>query len=474
MSDERFNFSALIPHPSSGLILMIKKIVKYLSSLRFTLLLISLLGAMFLAGLWIPQKSLLTPAMYSQWKHNSPSLVAFFESFGFTSIYVSPLMLTLWALFFLNLSLVMWQRLPLIKKRISLPENRLFDPATAAGYPFRASFDLPKEVNGATVISFLRKHGYTVVGESAGFYGVKNRLSPIAFGLFHISFFLILLGGLTSVYTKFVGVLELAEGESFQGELASYVPTPQMPKIGVPPRAAFTVKSIDPQITNGTPTGLLVRLVDARGEAHEVNVNRPYKVDNSSFLVDNYGVAPLFIVKDSSGKEIDGAYVKLKVLKGKEDVFSLAGFHFRARFYPDYILNNGAATTRSEELRNPVFGIAVEREGKPIAQGVVPKKGALPFAGYQLVMQEMPLWVRVTVFKEYGLSVIYAGFAIASLAVVWRFLLYRREIIGAVREQNGGLRLQVAGRSEFYKSLAEDDFMALFSKLTGKSGRTDT
>jgi hypothetical protein len=34
--------------------------------------------------------------------------------------------------------------------------------------------------------------------------------------------------------------------------------------------------------------------------------------------------------------------------------------------------------------------------------------------------------------------------------------------------------LVVAGRSEFYKSLTEDEFAGLFTKLLEKKGRTDT
>jgi len=453
---------------------MANKLLKPLMSLRFTLLLLSLLGVMFLLGLWIPQRSMVPEALYSQWKLHHPALVGVFEALGFVSIYTSWIMLGLWAFFFINLSLVMWQRLPLIKKRIALPEARLFDPSASPGYPFHASFRLPEEITGATLLSSLRARGYAIVGGENGFYGVKNRLSPIAFGLFHLSFFLILLGGLMSVYTKFAGVLELAQGEVFQGDVASYVPTPQLPKIGTPPKATFTVASIAPQMTNGTPTGLKVQLVDGHGATHEADVNRPYKVDSSSFLVTNVGPAPLFVVRDRSGREIDGAYMKLHVMGGKEDVFSLAGFHFRAHFYPDYFLKDGLPATRSREFKNPAFSISAERDGKTVAQGVVPPKGALAFADYQLVLKDLPYWVSFSVFKEHGVPIIFAGFAVASLAVVWRFLLYRREIVGAVREENGERHLVVAGRSEFYKSLAEDEFTILFTKLSAKSGRANT
>jgi hypothetical protein len=383
-------------------------------------------------------------------------------------------MLTLWGFFFLNLGLVMWQRLPLIKKRIALPEKCPGNPATAPGYPFRASYPLPTDMDGPAVIQSLRRHGFTVLEDGDLFCGVKNRLSPIAFGLFHLSFFLILLGGLISVYTRFAGVLELAEGETFQGEVARYNGTPQLPKIGSPPKVSFTVGSILPMLTRGTPTGLKVRLVDGRGGEHEADVNRPYKADNTSFIVSTVGPAPLFVVRDRSGKEIDGAYMKLHVMGGKEDVFPLAGFHFRAIFYPDYYIKDGAPASHSPEFKNPVFVIAVERQGKPIAKGSVTKDGALDFADYQLVLKELPYWVSFSVYKERGLSIIYAGFAIASLAVIWRFLLYRRELIGTVRDEDGVRLLVVAGRSEFYKSLTEDEFAGLFTKLLEKKGRTDT
>jgi hypothetical protein len=444
---------------------MYKKIMKFLCSLRFTLLLISLLGVMFLLGLWIPQQSLVSPEIYGRWRHNNPKMLETLESLGFTSIYASTTMLTLWAFFFLNLALVMWQRLPLIKKRIALPEGRPGNPETAPGYPFRASYRLPADMEGQAVIGSLRKSGFKVTGDDEGFCGVKNRLSPIAFGLFHISFFFILLGGMISVYTRFAGVLELAAGETFQGDVTRYVASPQLPKIGAPPRVAFTVKSINPMLTNGMPTGLKVRLVDGRGEEYEADVNRPYKSDNSSFLVNNVGPAPLFVVQDRSGKEIDGAYMKLDVMGGKADVFSLAGFHFRANFYPDYYVKDGAPASHSAEFKNPVFIITVEQQGKPIAKGSVTTDSALVFADYRLVLRELPYWVRFSVYKERGVSIIYTGFAIASLAVIWRFLFFRREIIGCVREVEGERRLVVAGRSEFYKSLAEDEFTALFEKI---------
>lgn len=289
--------------------------------------------------------------------------------------------------------------------------------------------------------------------------------------LFHLSFFLILLGGLISVYTEFIGYLDLAQGESFQGETSRYnvSPRPKMPEIGSLPTASFTVKSIVPHVVLNTPTGISVQLVDSHGQAHEVDINKPYTTEHTSFVFKHLGIAPYFVLKNSAGNEIEEVHVKLDVLQRKPDRFSMGGYDFTATFYPDYVLEGGKRATRSMEFNNPVFFISVERDGKKLGEGLVPKNGTLEFAGHRLEMRDMPFWVRFYVVKQRGLSILYAGFALATIGVIWRLLFYRREIVGAVREQDGVRCLVVAGRSEYYKSLAEDEFVKLFGGITGKT-----
>jgi hypothetical protein len=180
-------------------------------------------------------------------------------------------------------------------------------------------------------------------------------------------------------------------------------------------------------------------------------------------------MAPLFVVVDRSGNEIEGAYEKLDVLQGRLDRFSLAGFDFAARFYPDYVLVDGKPATRTQEFKNPTFTIEVEQDGKKVTEATMPKNGVIEFAGYRLEMRNLLYWVRFYIIKERGLAILYTGFAMATIAVIWRLLLYRREIIGAVRNEDGRERLVVAARAEFYKNLAEDEFSKLFNGLVGIS-----
>lgn len=453
---------------------MMKKLVKYLSSLRFTILLISLLGVIFAVGLWVPQKRLLK-TIYLEWQKNSPALVSFLDAVGLTSVYTAPLTVTLWALFFINLALVMWQRIPVIRKKITLSPSSIVDPEQAPGYLYKKEIPLSPEMDDARVLSLFAKKGYAILGDAKGFYGVRNRLAPIAFALFHLSFFLILLGGLISVYSEFIGYLDLAESESFNGELARYVqnPMPKMPAIGDPPSIPFTVKSIVPKVVRNTPTGIDVTLVDAAGKNHLVDINVPWNEGATSFVFKHLGMAPLFVVKDPDGREIDGAYVKLDVLKGKQDKFSLGGFQFTTLFFPDFEKKDGHPSTRTQEFKNPVFYISVASNGKKVTEGFVPKNGVLEFAGYRLEQRDLLYWVRLHVVKQHGLPVLYFGFAVATIGVIWRLMFYRREIVGAVRERDGKRLLVVAARSEYYKSLAEDEFNTLFNSIID-NGRTDT
>jgi hypothetical protein len=448
---------------------MFKKLIKYLSSLRFTILLICLLGLMFIVGLWVPQQRLLK-TIYLEWQRNTPGLVAFLDALGLTDVYASPVTVTLWLLFFLNLSLVLWQRIPLVKSRIAINNDKIADPATSGGYPFRRAYPLPADVNGEKIIAGLQKYRFTVLGDTAGFYGVKNRLAPIAFMLFHLSFFLVLLGGLISIYTEFIGFIDLAQGESFQGELGRYniMPIPKMPAMGSIPNVSFTVQSIEPHVVRNTVTGISVKLVDAGGKVHDVGINTPYCTDNSSFVFKHLGVAPLFILKDPSGKEVQGAYFKLDVVKGRPDTFRLGDFIFTANFFTDYELKDGVHTSKSMEFVNPVFVISVAKGGRSFAEATIKQNGTMDFDGYRLELRDMPFWVRFYVVKQHGLAILYAGFALATIGVIWRLIFYRREIIGAVREVDGERSLVVAGRSEYYKNLAEDEFTKMFNKILGK------
>lgn len=449
-----------------------QRFVKLLSSLRLTIYLILALGCIFLLGLWVPQANVLKMDAYLQWKNNHPQLLSLLESLRLTRIYTSPLTIVLWVGFFLNLALVMWKRVPAVLQKIRFSPAKIQDPREAAGYVSSGMLMSSFPVEEERLRLSLQRRGYRFHGTAVRFYAVKNQLSPCATILFHLSFFLMLLGGLINMYSRFSGNVDLSEGESFQGELTSYNAPPRLPKVGTPPRTFITVEKVSPETVDGMPTRLAVNIIDRFGKRHLAEINRPYREGATSFVVTTIGVTPLFVVTDKQGRERDGAYVKLNVLGGKQDNFTMLGYRINVRFYPDYFLDGTTEGTRSTEFKRPAFHLQVRQDGRTLAEKTLLKGDSLAMGDYTLSFRDMPFWVRLYVVKEYGLEMVYAGFVLAIAALVWRFVFYRRELVGAVVEREGGVALYLAGRSEFYRSLYEDEFEDMVKTLAQQEGFT--
>lgn len=450
---------------------MVKGLLKYLGSLRCSLhLIISLTGA-FLIGFFLPQRALVGKEIYLKWQASSPVLARIDQSLQLTEVFTSPVTLALWVLFFLNLALVMKKRIPLILRKVA-PDEGSAERFVAGPSTLQYRIELADGAE-ARIPAALARAGFTLRGSAGSFYAVKNRLSPLATLLFHLSFFLLLLGWLIVFYSRFSAFADVAEHEPFLGQLSRYNASPKLPKAGSLPEVKFLLESVLPEVSQGVATDIKITLRDEAGKQHLVGINRPYKTGYSSVLFNDLGVSPLFVIQDRSGAEIDGAYIKLNVLKGKRDSFKLHGYDFTALYYPDHFVADGVDRTRSEEFKNPAFHLEVSRDGRSIAAGTVGVGGTIEFDGYRVTFREQSFWVRLLVTKEYGREFIYAGFVLALIALVWRLVYYRRELTGTVRVSDGTASLHLSARADFYPALARDEFDRTVAALAGSLSGAD-
>ncbi|UPU36713.1 cytochrome c biogenesis protein ResB [Geomonas paludis] len=445
---------------------MLKSTLKYLGSLRCTIwLLVALIGVLSI-GFFLPQRSLVGKVAYQKWQQASPVLAQIDRALDLTAIFTAPVTLVLWGFFFLNLLLVMKQRIPLVLAKVNV------DPEKALERHGKAPFSYTVELSEAAlegVPAALAAQGYQVHGDARRFFAIKNRRSPLATLVFHLSFFLLLVGALILFYSRFTGFVDVAEHEPFLGELSRYNASPKLPRSGGgPPEVKFLLESVRPEVSQGVATGIKIVLKDEAGVQHEVDINQPYKTGYASVLFNDLGISPLFVLQDAAGKEIDGAYVKLDVLKGKRDNFRMQGYEVAAWYYPDHVVVDGKDSSRSDEFKNPAFHLEVTREGRPVASGTVhPGEAVLLDNGLRLGFMEQNFWVRLLVTKEYGREFIYAGFVLALIALVWRLVYYRREITGVVRESASGKVLELGARGDFYQALAKDEFDRTVAALCG-------
>ncbi len=447
---------------------------KTLGSLKFASFLIVALATLFLLGLLIPQKELLGKEPYLAWKAAHPIFVTVLDFFQLTAVYTSYLIMVIWGLFFLNLCLVMADRIPLIWRRCR--EAGL--PADAERLKGSRHYRVLEGKGLGELETALKRAGYAVVSRAGSLTAVKNRFSPIGTVLFHLSFILLLIGGAATFYTKFRAEADVAVGETFSGGYAKIL---MRPKVGTVPATTFTVAEVKPTYFDRNVMVDLKVVLDTRNGRKVYGVNRPYQDGALSFIISDIDVAPFFIVQDGNGKDVDSAVVKLKVLKGGEDSFKLLGYTFKAVFHTDYLSERSGNSreksglpqalkqfpeatgrTQDREIVNPAFTIAVYRGDTPIASGMIRPGESISFEGYRLAFADLGYWVHFYAGFERGLLIVYAGFVLVAVALVMRLGFYRREI-RAVAE---GGDLHVAGHGEYFPTLFDNELGKILDKLS--------
>lgn len=447
-----------------------KRLVEILGSLKLTLALLLALAGLFALGLAVPQKAVLGKALFTQWYEQSPTLVRILDVFGLTDIHRSPLAIGLWAIFFLNLAVVMLRRVPVTLRRIRI-DGEIPDPEASRGFVYRHRLPGPEPVM-SPVRAFFQGRGFAVHETGGRLRAVRYRFAPVATLLFHLSFFLVAIGAIASSMTRFEGRVDLGEGEEFTGDLAQYAEPPALPLVGEPPAVSFVVEDIESEVVGKVPVAVRVHLRDRTLVRRTIEVNRPYRVGDTSFVFINLGVAPAFIVRDAVGRERFRGFIRLNVLDGRVDEFELLGLRFSARFFPDYVVDEmGNEASRSGAVGDPVLKLtAMAASGRAVSASLRPGD-VMRLGPYSVELAEWRYWARLYVRAERGLAVVWVGFALAAVALVWRLVLFRREYLVAPLPDGG---IVVAGRGEYYTALFEAEAQkvvrALESALTDHDG----
>jgi hypothetical protein len=375
-------------------------------------------------------------------------------------VYRSPLAAVLWSVFFLNLAVVMARRIPVVRARVRI-DGPIPDPAAGNGFSFRQRLEgAPADV--AAVAAFFRARGFAVHADGDRVRAVRNRHAPAATLLFHLSFFLVAAGALVSAATRFEGNVDLGAGEEFTGALAQYAPAPTLPRFGGAPRIRFLVEGIEQEVEGDVPVAIRVHLRDEHLLRQTIEVNRPYEVGSTSVVFRNLGIAPALVVTDAAGNERFAGFIRLNVLQDRADRFDLLGLRFTARFYPDHVRDAGGDRSRSQDPGNPVLALTAEAPSGKSVSALLAQGERMELGPYTLTFADWRYWTRLYVRSERGLAVVWAGFALGALALVWRLLFFRREYVASVAADG---EAWLAGRAEYYRALFADEALALVHAL---------
>lgn len=454
------------------------KFFRFFKSVRLSAITIASLIVIYSLGLILPQKWMFeSREQYLQWKEIN-LLNRFLDFIGFTDIYLSPLTIVLLGIFFINLLVVTLSRIPVVLKRMYLfGEHPAFTADTLKKVQNVKSIPLDVHSTGMNeaVKTFFKKRKWHLINGKKGdtFAAIKNRFSPIGFLLFHLSFLLCLIGGLLITYTRFSGNMVLTEGQAFEGNIQQFHRINREPKILKKlPALALYLEKVQPFYENDVPTELAVTLQvkyqnDLQREV--LKVNEPIKRGQLSIIAEDIGVSPLFVIRGPSGKELDGAYVSLNVLKGQEDYFQFEGdkrFKFYVRFFPDYVVENGIEKTQSIELKNPAIHLTIEKKGKKIYKGTIKQGEYAKLGPYTTIsFDDIRYWVEFLVVREYGKIPLVVGFLFASIGLITRLVFYQKRLRLAIEYENNKILLYIDGRSEYFPHSFKEEMNRLVKEL---------
>jgi len=402
------------------------------------------------------------------WSTASPSEIVY-------TIGTNLAMKVLLLLLTFNTALGMWNFLPVVK---NLTEKDTSKPTIAAirkrrHYAQLISDESPEKVLRGLGDWLNRRRYKTIFSRDyeslRAVKGVEAAWGTIAF---HCAFFLIIIAIVGSHYTYAQGVATIAEGEHFDTSTGKLLKLkPDSASRNLIPHVALTFMKLHP--TNW-PKGLLVKHLYAvikpeSGSVREIRCTSAWKPNWATYVtLETFGYAPLYELRDKNNRIIENGFVKLVTFPpGTEDHFKIAGgdLDVSLRVFPDAKLKKKRIIQVSRDLKHPGFLVEVKRGKKSLAQDFLRLKQPLRLGDFSLSFPQVRYWGEVEFLYDPMLLFIWIAFILGGLAIIWRLMFYKREIIARAETVDGLTVVHIATKSDYYSHLFARNMVG---KLTAK------
>lgn len=291
-------------------------------------------------------------------------------------------------------------------------------------------------------------------------WGVRSRYSSLGTLVSHAGLVLIvpLVAWWITQPAPFEGSAVVAEGERFEGSLASYVETSGA---GVP-NVSFDLITVEPEFHEDILlfTRLDSVLVDSAGDRHVVGVGSPWYPDmTTQVALDDFGwTTELIAGKDATTVAGPSVY-KLQVFPpGSPDYIEIAlddvRFRLKVLVYGDYVDRDGEPGVASYNLGEPRVGLTVWRvltNDRPILlfsdRIVTPGEQVDLIDGYSIALLDIGTYGKFRVSRVFPVPIALAVLAMITAGFAMRLLFPHTAVLIAPAE-DGTVELRV--RSEIY------------------------
>jgi cytochrome c biogenesis protein len=422
--------------PSRGIL---GEIYSFFASVKFTVLLLSLIAAGSVLGTVIKQRAPVEEYL-SVYSESTVRLVKFF---GLDDTYHCTWFYSLIVLFLINLILCTLQRFSRFTKtsrKISeLPDEKSLSD-------MEMTFDVPLE-RGDELERGIGKSYRRVLNTAEGTVYERGGLSRYGVFIIHSSIILILLGGFVGTLFGYKGYLVLTKGES-KNKIILRGENP------VERTLDFSLKCKDFKVSfypGGEPKDYVSTVeVIENGKTlmeKEVRVNDPLSYKGIHVYQSSYGRAASFLFN------IGGENVILK----ERDTFRKGGLLLMVVRFENQVHNYG-----------PGVLLAYLDKGEPKTSWFlknVDRMREKNFNGVDVKLEDITegFYTGLEVAKDPGIWIVWTGFALILLGLYVNFFTYYRRIY--VRK--GPIRMIVAGFAPRSKEAFREEFVRLKARVAG-------
>lgn len=434
------------------------------TSLKTTVVLLCLLAVLLFLNVVVPQERVIGEEGFSEIVDSSPLAHLVLVRLGFGHLAVSRFFLLFLGVFFIHLTAVLVKRTGITVRRTRLrpPSITTLRIWTENERAVRGSAPEPIELEH--VLTVLKGFGFRAVPvATSAAWSVKHRTAPIGFVLFHISFFLICLGGAMIYATRFVGTARVVEGHPFTGFTTVIREAP----LAGPPDLSFSVHGVEMQFENGQPVHLSAELRfrgPAGGMTATTRINHPARSGDASIMINRAGVAPQIWLQDREGFTLDRIAIAAATLSGRPTIVPFADGAWVVEVRP--LVDRSNFPTR-EQLAETAIEISVFRGDALVFAGALRPGQDADLGDAVLVLEKIGYWAGLYVVSERGGGPLIAGFVLGIVGLVWRLMFYRREV-AIVWD---GTDFAVCGRAEYFshRFRQEIDTIAEYVKRSDRS-----
>ncbi len=439
---------------------------------------ISLISAVVISGVLgstIPQLTERPPRFFDAWKTESLKIYYLIDLLQLNQVYTSVWFLVLVALITLSLILSLYYQSKMLIKSGRLAKREVSE----SSFKDFIAFELPH--SSASVYENLsdrlkgifKDRGYRLYlagEENRYFIFGKNRIGKWSCVIFHVGLLLTIIAALYGLSFQKRGFAQLIQTDTFQGKDKDWV----VKRLGIFAKdfnLGFKVhlKNFTPAYWENDQIREMesnLAIINDKGETKEflLSLKNPIEFNGTKIYQSTHYGYSIGLVLEREGENpaitqflLDASGKKDKPFVGKMD-FPTTDYILEMKFYPNLIEPSFYATL-------PGVDLTVKEKGQEKFKGRVLFTQRAWLGENTLTFAQIHYWTGLTFVKNYGMPLVYTGFALSTLGTLLIFMLSYKEIHLKVMEDGDRVRLYMGGQTKRYKALFSEEFKEMAERL---------